>query len=346
MRIKAIDLVRGATVAGMILVNNGHSGSFECLRHEAWNGLSLSDFVFPFFLFIMGVSMYVSMSKGGFQFNRSVFWKIAKRTVLLFAIGIAINWTEMALDGRALLFEELRFWAVMQRIALCYFAVSIFALTCPHRWTIPTVIGILAVYAGILYWGNGYSLERAANFLYRADAWFVGDSHLYHKSAVDPEGLVGTLSSIANVLLGFYVGKKLKESPTRAAVFIAGTAMTFAGFVLNYAMPYNKRIWSPSFALITSGFCTLLLAWVAEKEKDGKASTFFMVFGRNALALYIVSELMAIVFGAIGISDAIFSVWSVIPVPQLASLAYALTYVMMNWLIGYALYRRKIFIKL
>ena len=354
-RLLSLDLVRGITVAGMILVNNGYTGSFEALQHAKWNGLSLSDFVFPFFLFIMGVSMYLAFSKRGFTLTGKTFWKVVKRSALLLILGVAINWLDMAIWGNGLNLQELRFWAVLQRIAICYFVVSLFVLTVNHRFVLPTTVLLLIAYAIILFLGNGYSQEASDNILHTVDAYIFGEAHLYHKSAVDPEGLVSTMSSLANVLLGFYCGMKIhKANNVRdklVSLFFIGSIIVAAGFIVNFAMPVNKRIWSPSFALATSGACCLLLAvmmkLVDADKKKGAWVTFFNVFGVNALALYISSELMAIIFGRIGVSEWIYNALAaVIHVPQLTSLAYAIVFVLMNFAIGYPLWRKRIYIKL
>lgn len=352
-RLASLDIVRGMTVAGMILVNNGGRGSFEALRHAPWNGLSLSDLVFPFFLFIMGVSM--SLSFGRRTSPRAQRWfKIIKRTVLLFAIGIAINWIELALDGAPLDGSGLRFWAVMQRIAVCYFLASAVALCLPAKSVPVVALASLALYTLLICLGNGYSEVRESNILRLIDEWTVGASHLYRKSAVDPEGLAGTLGSVANVLFGLWCGRSLKAPDMTAKLlplFTCGSLLAMGGLVLSYALPFNKHIWSPSFALVTSGLCALLLALVmktVDADRHGGAWTVpFRIFGANALALYISSELISIFCGHFGLT-----VWlrqgvsAVITVPQLASLTCALTFVLINLALGTWLYRRRIYIKL
>lgn len=374
-RLLSLDVVRGFTVAGMILVNNGYGQSFEPLRHAKWNGLSLSDLVFPFFLFIMGVSMFLSLSGRGFDFTSSKFAKILKRTILLLLLGIAINWFDMAIEGSPLAFGELRFWAVLQRIAVCYLVASVMVLTLKHRYILPSAIGLLVIYTLIIVFGHGYADSKEYNLLYQVDAWLFGEAHLYHKSAVDPEGLLGTISALTNVLFGFYCGMKLKptdkvSSTTNSSsesslaekinsLFTVGALLTFAGFIVNFALPYNKRIWSPSFALITSGFCALLLALVMsavdKDQRRGALVTFFQAFGVNALIIYIASELMAILFGHFGISDLIYQGLSLIFLSinpesifaaKCTSLAYALCFVFLNFAIAYLLFKKRIYIKL
>ena len=352
-RLLSLDILRGLTVAGMILVNNGYGESFEMLRHSRWNGMTPCDLVFPFFLFIMGVSCYLSLGKNGFTATPTILRKVLKRTVLLFVIGLAIHWFDMALWGDPWDFAHLRIWAVLQRIALCYFFVSLFALYGNHRYTLHVIVGLLVLYTILLLWGNGYAEDASVNVLAQVDLKLFGYDHLYHKGPVDPEGLVGTISGVAHVLLGFYCGKLIKTRKTveekALAVFALGAVCVFAGYLLSYGLPLNKRIWSPSYVLMTCGLASLLLGLLIyiERLTSNMRATVFVVFGVNALALYVCSELLAIIFGRFGINDALYAVWhSIIPAAKWASLAYALTFVAINYAVGYLLWRRKIFIKL
>ena len=351
-RLLSLDVLRGLTVAGMILVNNGYGDSFEMLRHAKWNGMTPCDLVFPFFLFIVGISCYLSLSKNNFTPSAPVLRRVIKRTVLLFAIGLFINWFDNAIEGDLLCFDHLRIWAVMQRIALCYFFVSLFALYANHRFTIPAVVGLLAVYTLLLLLGNGYAEDASVNILAQTDLQLFGYDHLYHKSPVDPEGLLGTISGVAHVLIGFYCGKLIKQKDTigdkALAVFAVGTVCVIAGYLLTYGLPLNKRIWSPSYVLVTCGLAALLQAlFINNEEQRAVRSSFLRVFGVNALALYVASELLAILFGHFGISAVIYdTLHSIIIWDKWASLAYALTFVAINYAIGYVLWKRKIFIKL
>ena len=352
-RLLSLDVLRGLTVAGMILVNNGYGESFEMLGHSKWNGMTPCDLVFPFFLFIMGISCYLSLSKNSFTPTAPVLRRVVKRTILLFAIGLFINWFDNASEGDLLCVGHLRIWAVMQRIALCYFFVSLFALYANHRYTIPAIVVLLAVYTLLLTVGNGYAEDASTNILAQVDLKLFGYDHLYHKSPVDPEGLLGTISSVAHVLIGFYCGKLIKQKETieqkALAVFVIGTVCVIAGYLLTYGLPLNKRIWSPSYVLVTCGLAALLQALLINGERNGNSDkwTVFRVFGVNALALYVASELLAILFGHFGISAAIYdALHAIIPSLKWASLAYALTFVAINYAIGYVLWRKKIFIKL
>ena len=356
-RLVSLDLLRGLTVAMMILVNNGYGESFSQLRHKEWNGLTVCDLVFPFFLFMVGISTYLSLRKTQFQATPYVLRKIFKRAVLLFLIGLGINWFDHAIGGDVLCFGHLRIWAVLQRIALCYLAASLFAIYANHKYTIPTIVALLVVYALIITLGNGYAYDAEANILAQADLRLFGYDHLYHKSPVDPEGLLSTIPAIAHTLIGFLCGKLVcsKVSPKEKVrnIFIFGALLTIAGFALSLWLPLNKRIWSPSFVLATCGLAMLLLALIMKIEQWAPSSmnkggwVVLLVFGMNPLFLYVLSEFMAIIFGHFGISTIIFdSIHSVISAPKWASLCYALTFVLLNWLVGYVLYRKKIFIKI
>ena len=371
-RLLSLDILRGITVAGMILVNNGWGESFEMLGHSKWNGMTPCDLVFPFFLFIMGISCYLSLVKSEFKPTPKVIRRIIKRTVLLFAIGLFINWFDNAIEGDLLCFGHLRIWAVMQRIALCYGIVSLFALFCNHRYTIPVVVGLLIIYTAILVLGNGYAQDASVNVLAQVDLNLFGYDHLYHKSPVDPEGLLGTISSVAHVLLGFYCGKLIRQKDTVSdkviALFVVGTILVIGGYLLSYGLPLNKRIWSPSYVMVTCGLASLLQAILmyvidlsgskflcpfGSKRQSrvftlhSSLLTFFRVFGVNALALYVSSELLAILLGNLGVSEVVYNaIHTIIPPLKFASLAYALYFVALNFLIGYVLYRKKIYIKL
>ena len=149
-RLLSLDVLRGITVAGMILVNNGFEEGFTALQHSEWNGLTPCDLVFPSFLFIVGFSTWLSLSKAQFQPTPAILRKVVRRTVLIFAIGLFINWLALAMDGRPLDFAHLRYWAVLQRIAVCYLLTSLFALYVNHRHTLKVIVGLLVTYAIVL----------------------------------------------------------------------------------------------------------------------------------------------------------------------------------------------------
>ena len=352
-RLLSLDILRGLTVAGMILVNNGYGESFMPLQHSKWNGMTPCDLVFPFFLFIMGVSTYLSLSKYQFRMTGVVFRKIVRRTLLLFLIGLFINWLDLAIGGDVNCFGHLRLWAVLQRIALCYGIVSLLALVINHRYVLHLSAALLVAYAIILWLGNGYA-QDPSNVLARVDTWLFGAEHLYHKSPVDPEGLLGTIPSVAHTMLGFYLGMLLKKAKTVDAKvmngLLLGAVLVIAGYLLSYLLPLNKRIWSPSYVLMTCGLASLLqgvLMYVIDIRGKKWWCGIFHVFGVNPLFLYVSSEVLAIVLGHFGVSEWVFNgIHGVISHPQWASLSYAIYFVLLNFLLGYILYKRKIYIKL
>ena len=221
-RLLSLDILRGITIAGMLLVNNPGSWSnlYAPLEHAEWIGLTPTDLVFPFFMFVMGVSMYFSLRKFNFKPSGSAMLKICRRTIVLFLIGWMVQWFGMWLRGLydpeshffARMFGDLRILGVFQRLALVYFFGSIIALLFKSKF-ITWIIGlILIVYAIILGTGNGYKFSLE-NILSRVDMAVLGEDHMYHEQAfgktlaLDPEGLLSTLPCIAHVLIGFMMGK-------------------------------------------------------------------------------------------------------------------------------------------
>ena len=353
-RLLSLDVLRGITVVGMILVNNsGGKLSYDSLQHSAWNGLTLCDLVFPFFLFIMGVSTYIALSKFHFQASGSVVRKILKRTLVILCIGWAIHWFHFICDGDFFPFAHLRLTGVLPRIALCYCVVSFVALYVNHKY-IGWIIGFLiAGYAVLLCIGNGYALDDT-NLLAIIDRNVLGADHLYHKSPIDPEGLTSTLAAIAHTLIGFCCGRIIlaKEALEQKTLklLVAGFILMACGFVLTEALPLNKRIWSPTFVLVTCGFASLFLAlliWIIDINGKKKWTLFFESFGINPLYLYVQGDILAVLLGMSGISAFMYmDLFRPIFGDFGGSLAWAIFFVVLNWIPGYFLYKKKIYIKL
>lgn len=375
IRLKSLDIMRGLTVALMILVNNGGEQNYHILTHSKWNGLTPCDLVFPFFLFMMGMSTYLSLRKTEFKSSLIIYRKIAKRTILLFLIGLSINWFDMIYSGNGLDFAHLRIWAVLQRIALCYGIVSLLAIHINQRYFVHIILGIIIVYMGILAFGNGYAYDASVNIIAQADLHFFGYDHLYHKSPVDPEGLLSTLPAIAHTMIGFLCCKYISIAGQNVHskikfLKISGLVMLILGFFLSLiGFGINKRIWSPSYVFVTCGFAawilSLLIQWIdrgeiyaegkieanAEgktiKTKENPITVLFLSFGMNPLFLYVLSEFLAIVFGTYGIKDDLLGlIRNVISDEYLVSLTYALFFVAIHAAMGIWMYQKKIFIKL
>uniref|UniRef100_UPI003FEE23E8 acyltransferase family protein n=1 Tax=Prevotella sp. TaxID=59823 RepID=UPI003FEE23E8 len=358
-RLKSLDVMRGLTVALMILVNNGGEHNYSFLEHSKWNGLTPCDLVFPFFLFMVGMSTFISLKKTEFKPSAHVYRKIAKRTILLFLIGLGINWFDMICNGDALDFAHLRIWAVLQRIAICYGVVALLAITLNHRYFIHTIIGLLVVYMGILVFGNGYAYDASTNILAQVDRSIFGINHLYQRSPVDPEGLLSTIPSIAHTMIGFlcckYISVAGQTVDSKIKVLkVAGLVMVALGFGLSLiGFGINKRIWSPSYVFVTCGFASwilgILLQFIDNKpsSKDNILTKGLLAFGMNPLFLYVMSEALAILFGSFDIKAEIFiGIQSVISDEYVASLTYALFFVAIHAVMGIWMYHRKIFIKL
>lgn len=364
-RLLALDVLRGITIAGMIMVNNPGSWRYVYapLQHAPWIGLTPTDLVFPFFMFIMGISTYISLRKYNFEFSRSAALKILKRTVVIFAIGLGISWFSLLCrTGEVFPFDHIRILGVMQRLALCYGATAIIALVMKHKY-IPYLIAFLLIgYFIILITGNGFEYN-STNILSIVDRAVLGEAHMYKDNGIDPEGVLSTIPSIAHVLIGFCVGKLLMEvkdiSEKIERLFLVGTILTFAGFLLSYGCPISKKIWSPTFAIVTCGLASsflALLVWIIDVKGYTKWSRFFESFGVNPLFIYVMGAVLSILLGNItftysGETISLHGyIYNIILRPLLGdypgSLAFALLFVTLNWCIGYVLYKKKIYIKI
>jgi len=380
-RLLALDVLRGITISGMILVNNPGSGSsvYTPLEHASWSGLTPTDLVFPFFMFIMGVSTYISLKKYRFECSGSAIWKIVKRTLVIFAIGLGIawfsmfcrTWNSLASENLTFLsrlgqsmwtFDHIRILGVLQRLALSYGFAGIIVLLMKHKYIPYLIATLLAGYALILLFGNGYEYNET-NILSIVDRAVLGLQHMYKDNGVDPEGLLSTIPSIAHVLIGFSVGKWLMtETDIRAKMlrlFLLGTIFTFTGFLLNYGLPINKKVWSPTFVFVTCGLASSFLAlliWIIDVKGYKKWSKFFEAFGINPLFMYVVAAILSILLSNIhfAYNDATISLhgfaYKLILQPvfgdYLGSLVFAILFVCLVWICGYTLYKKKIYIKI
>ena len=391
-RILSIDILRGITIAGMITVNNPGSWSYMYapLEHAEWNGLTPTDLVYPFFMCVMGMCIYIAMRKFDFACNRATVYKIVKRMVLIYLVGLAIVWfsafcrrwndPQEGADFFSQLwymvwsFDKLRLTGVLARLAVCYGITALLAITVRHKHLPYIIVGLLLAYFVMLMAGNGFAYDET-NILSIVDRAVLTDAHMYHDNGIDPEGLLSTLPSIAHTLLGFIIGSLLFRKADAGAqqldartnitltkvvpLFVVGTSLLFAGYLLSYGCPINKKVWSPTFVLVTCGLASMLLAlltWIIDVKGKKSWSKFFEVFGVNPLFLFVLSDFFAIVFGAFTFPvgdkqmNVIGFVYSQLLSPVFGeyggSLVYSLLFIALNWVIGYQLYKRKIYIKL
>lgn len=386
-RLLALDVMRGITIAGMILVNNPGSWNhvYTPLGHAVWDGLTPTDLVFPFFMFIMGISMYLSYQKFDFRLTGKTFLKLLRRSALLFLIGLALGWLSLSwrqwnaletaqhnLTGwwmSVSSLENLRTLGVLQRLALVSFAGTLIALSF-KRTLIPWLIGgILLAYWILIHVTDSYAMSPDS-IVAITDRLLLGESHMYRDTmadgtriAFDLEGILSTLPGIAHVLTGFWAGQlltgKKKTTDQLQALLLFGTVLLFAGLLLHYGFPINKKLWSSSFVLTTCGMGSLLLGllvYLIDIRGKKRWSVFFESFGVNPMFVYVLGALLSIIAGNLLIdrNGTVLSVktflYTNVFQPLLGdypgSLAFAIIFVAVCWLAGHYLYKKRIYIKL
>ena len=365
-RLLSLDVFRGITIAGMILVNNPGSWStiYPPLKHAAWHGVTPTDLIFPFFLFIVGVAVTLSLSKrkekGADQ--KKLILQILKRSATLFVLGLILSGFPY-FD-----FETIRIPGVLQRIAVVYLFASILFL----KTNLKTQIYVSAAFL-ILYWlamtlipvpGVGYAnLEPATNLAAYFDNLILG-GHLWSATKVwDPEGLLSTIPAISSAMLGVFTGELLQTGKSKEEktswMFFSGTVIMFLGYVWDAWFPINKNIWTSSYVLYTGGLALLFLAfcyWLIDVQGYKKWSKPFQVYGLNAITVFflsgIVGRLMTLIKFSTSAGDSItlkqflyeslFLSWLE---PINASILWAVSYIFI-WLgLMWILYAKKIFIK-
>ena len=357
-RLVSLDVLRGATIAGMILVNNPGNGAatFDTLQHAAWHGWTFTDTIFPTFLWIAGVSMTFSFARrieqGGSR--RDLLLHTIRRAGLLFLFGLLLNgFPKYDL-------EHLRIPGVLQRIAVCYLIGAVIFLYTSFRMQVAAIIACLTVYwmAMTLYPVPGYGagvLEPIGNFSQYVDNMFLA-GHMYSRSKVwDPEGIFSTIPAIATILFGVMAGYLLRrhdQTHAQKTAWLAtgGGALLFVGSFLSQFMPINKPIWTSSYAVLMAGIASLALAccyWMVDVQRYRKWTKPFVIYGSNAIAAYVLAAMLSRLLtmsGARGpLYDALF-----VPLgpPKIASLLWAAANVMVCFAACWVMWWRRWFIKL
>lgn len=318
-RLRSLDVFRGATVALMILVNNPGSWShlYPPLAHAAWHGVTPTDLVFPFFLFAVGNALALVLPRLR-EGPAAAFWrKVAKRTLLIFLIGLALNavpfvrWSEAG-ELVAKDWNTLRLMGVLQRIALSFGAAAAIVWLFGRRGALwATAVLLLGYWAACLAFGapgDAYSLQGW--FGTAVDKALLGEAHLYRGEGVpfDPEGLASTAPAIAQVLLGWWVGDGVRRSQPDvslvARLFLWATPMLALAWAWQLALPLNKKIWTPSYVLHTTALAMLALALLIHVVEIRRRPAeqrfwvrFFEVFGRNPLFVFVLSGLIPRLLG-------------------------------------------------
>lgn len=356
-RIESVDLLRGFTIVAMILVNTPGTWNsvYTPLLHAEWHGLTPTDLVFPFFLFIVGISIYFAYKNK--KKGIIIYKKIAVRSLKLIGLGLFLN-TFLPYFPFIREFETLRITGVLQRIGIVFFIASILYLNYNWKTILAISATILISYAlilGFLPFSDGTlpTFNRAPNNWSNYIDLNILGKHMW-KPDYDPEGLFSTLPSLVTCLSGILIGKLLDELKTIKQLFLAAIILLALGYTLNVWFPINKAIWSSSFVLATSGWATLILA-IIYYLKDIKKFQFGNIFkyvGMNAITIYFLSSLTSIIMYLTKIGDTNLHnyVYKNIFVhsflsDKFSSLLYGLTVVIFYVSLGYLMFKKKIFIK-
>jgi predicted acyltransferase len=380
-RLESLDVFRGLTIAGMILVNDpgadpsywplGHADELASTHPAGWypgqwwveaNGWTPTDLIFPFFLFIVGTSMVMSFAaRRARGDSRGTLMKhVMRRTALILLIGYAIRILPL------FHFANMRYPGVLQRIAVVYLCASVITLWSSTRGRILWIVGLLVGYFVVMRLVPVPGCDPAAWMTQHCSlaGWLDRKlmlGHLYRKD-FDPEGLLSTFPAIATTLLGVLIGDFLREASSFAhklrGLAIAGLMGVIAGYAWHPWFPINKPLWTSSYVLLTAGAACLTLAlcwWLIEMRGWHAWAKPFLWLGSNAILVYALSTFMAKEWDIIKVSDGprtvelhgwIFNHWfAPLGQTEIASLAFALSYVLLWTLVAWALYRKKIFVK-
>lgn len=363
-RLVSLDIFRGLTVAFMIIVNTPGSWKYVYppLRHASWHGCTPTDLVFPFFLFIVGVSMWYSFKKYGHEINGGSVFRIFRRMFTIFAIGLFL--AIFPYFGRD--YSTLRIMGVLQRIALAYGIGALLCLTIKRDYLWIVIAFLLLLYWALLAFFGGadpYSLE--GNLTLKVDPAILGINHLYKGFGIpfDPEGLLSTLPAVGTVIIGYYIGeiigKGSASSKTVLKLLLFGASAVGLGLLWSIVFPLNKPLWTSSYVLYTAGLAMGVLALiylVADVLKFRIWGTFFIVFGTNALFSYFLAGIWTrlMLFIKISSGDTKITLYNwfyekvCVPVAgnMNGSLMFALIQVLLIWSVALILYRKKILIRL
>lgn len=358
--------MRGATLALMIIVNMSISEakSYGPLLHATWHGLTLTDLVFPSFLFVMGAAMSLTLPRYEAQGSGPMLRKLARRTLLIFALGVLLYWfpfvqPDPAGGWAAKPLGELRVLGVLQRIALCYALAALLLHVVGEAGT--ALVALLLLLANWWVLANLGDYTLAGNAALALDRWALGDAHLYHGEGIafDPEGLLGTLPATVNVLAGYaaaaFLQRRGRDQQAVRLLLWAGAVCVVLGLAWDTVLPINKKLWTSSYVLVGVGVDFALLALlVAVIDLAGKRAWtgFFAVFGKNTLFLYLLAELAMSVLWTVPVQGrpafewihaTWFEPWAG---AKPGSLLFALVFMLGSWWVGRVMDRRGLYVKL
>ncbi len=368
-RYLSLDVLRGLTIALMVVVNTPGSWShlYPPFAHADWHGFTITDLVFPMFLFVVGNAMSFSMKKLEKASQSFFLKKVFKRTFIIFLIGWILNafpFFNFIESGEMEMINwgEVRFLGVLQRIALCYIMGSLILYYWGKRGAIIFSILTLLGYWAVLYaFGDSedpYSLT--GNAVLKLDLLLIGAKNMYGGEGIpfEPEGILSTFPAVVNVIAGYFAGKYIQKTgnnqQTVKGLFLAGLVMVVVSLIWHLGFPINKKLWTSSYVLLTNGLGFFLIGFLMMIIELGKQRSWtypFEVFGRNPLILYILSGVLITILFSISIGDqslksviydAGFVSWLS---PKNASLLFALSYTLIIWLIGLWMDKKRIYIK-
>lgn len=318
-RLLALDVFRGATMMLMILVNTPGSWAYVYppFQHAEWHGFTLTDLVFPFFMWIVGVSMYLSMSGRANELSdASRLRRIWKRAFKIFMIGVLLR----AFPFVGLALGKFRIFGVLQRIGLAYGIAGTMTLKLSPKQLVISSILILFGYWGVMFYYGGtnpYSIEgNVARWL---DIKLLGESHLWHGHGIafDPEGILSTFPSVVTILMGYFSARVIKQAKDLAVaikqLLLYGFMSLGFGLLWDQAFPINKALWTSSYVLVTAGIASLVLAlllWVIDLRGLRKWTTLFQIFGKNAILGFVLSGLIVKILLKVKWVDAAGAKWS------------------------------------
>jgi len=365
-RSQSIDTLRGMTLALMIVVNMSISDekSYGPLLHAKWHGLTLTDLVFPTFLFVVGTSLSFVMDKYQRMGDAAVLRKVLTRTALIFLCGYLLYWfpfVQWNATGQwsVIPLENTRILGVLQRIALSYGLAALILHFGRSRFAIGFCVVALLGYWGVMATWGDYSLE--GNVAIRIDKWLLGDSHMYKGEGVpfDPEGVLGTLPSIVNVIAGYLAGNFLRSRGASyeviAKLLIVGVVAVTIALAWSAVFPLNKKLWTSSYVLCAVGIdlCALaILVYLIDIAAFRRWTPFFEIFGKNTLFIYLLSEVVSSIFWIAQVGDKALFDWLFLHGFQWwagdknGSLMFALVFMLACWGVGYVMDRKRIYIKL
>ncbi|SDR86976.1 Predicted acyltransferase [Gillisia sp. Hel1_33_143] len=365
----ALDVLRGLTIALMILVNNPGSWSniYAPFKHAVWHGFTITDLIFPTFLFVVGNAMSFSLRKNKYISNKVFLKKILKRSFLIFFIGLSLNAFPFIIRnefGEIVLkdFSEIRIMGVLQRIAICYLIAGLLLHFIKTQASLIISINILLFYWWVLYrFGNALDpFGLQGNAALKFDLLIFQPENLWKGFGIrfDPEGLLSTLPAVVNVIAGYVAGVFIQTSGNKLTTVwklaLGGLVLLIVSLFWDNYFPINKALWTSSFVLYSIGWDLLIIAVliiILELWHFKKWAKIFIAFGRNPLFIFVLSGIFSELLSIVWIHGAALKIWIYTNAflswltKYNASLAFAVSFMLLMWCIGYIMDRKKIYIK-